>query len=310
MATQIAEPLLLDVEAAAAGIHRVVNAQMAEGIRLVSIRQGFDPRDFALVPLGGAGPLHACALADELHISRIVVPHHPGVLSASGLLAAPIEHDASAAFGEPLAGLDPATVRAKLEELDRRCESLMALEGNLGANRTIEYYADVCYIGQAYHLEVPLLIDPYGPGAHNEALSDLHDRFLTLHDRVYGYAADGAVKIVNLRSVHRAGGGTLAGTSSTGSTSRAPSRRTIRLPDGDGRVEALVMPRDALRAGERIEGPAIVEQVDSTILIAPQWTAEAHPDGCSALAYGPGVGGLSMQSLVSTVCTCGETCAT
>ncbi|MGI9333866.1 MAG: hydantoinase/oxoprolinase family protein [Gammaproteobacteria bacterium] len=284
VATQIAQPLLLDVEAAAAGIHRVVNAQMAEGIRLVSIRQGFDPRDFALVPLGGAGPLHACALADELHIGRIVVPRHPGVLSASGLLAAPVEHDASAAFGERLAGLDPAAVRAKLEELDRRCESLMALEGELGANRTVEYYADVCYMGQAYHLEVPLAVEPHGTGARSDAFSDLYDRFLALHDRVYGYAVDGAVKIVNLRSVHRAGGGALASASSTGPSSRARSHRTIRLPDVAGRIEALVLSRDALSAGQRIEGPAIVEQADSTLLIAPQWIGEVHPDGLLRLS--------------------------
>ena len=102
---RIAEPLGLQVEDAAAGIHRFVNAQMVEGIRLVSVKQGFDPREFSLVAMGGAGPLHACALAHDLGIGRIIIPRHPGVLSAAGLLAAPIEHEVAAAFGESIAGL-------------------------------------------------------------------------------------------------------------------------------------------------------------------------------------------------------------
>ena len=102
IAKRIAAPLGLGIEDAAAGIHQVVNAQMAEGIRLVSVRQGFDPREFTLVAMGGAGPLHACALAADLAIARVVVPRHPGVLSAAGLLAAPIEHEVSTAYAEPL----------------------------------------------------------------------------------------------------------------------------------------------------------------------------------------------------------------
>ena len=90
---RIAGRLNLTVEQAALGIHRILNAQMAEGIRLVSIRQGHDPRRFTLLPLGGGGALHACALAEELGITRVLVPRHPGVLSAAGLLAAPIEHE-------------------------------------------------------------------------------------------------------------------------------------------------------------------------------------------------------------------------
>ena len=104
VARTIAEPLGMSVEAAALGIHRVLNAQMSEAIRLVSIGRGIDPRGYALLPLGGGGPLHACALARELGITRIAVPRHPGVLSAAGLLSAPIEHEVSAAFQRDLRG--------------------------------------------------------------------------------------------------------------------------------------------------------------------------------------------------------------
>ena len=125
----VAAPLGLGIEEAAAGIHQVVNAQMAEGIRLVSVRQGFDPREFTLVAMGGAGPLHACALAADLAIERVVVPRHPGVLSAAGLLAAPIEHEVSTAYAEPFAGLEMAPVRRIVAELDAAGRKLMEREG-------------------------------------------------------------------------------------------------------------------------------------------------------------------------------------
>ncbi len=124
----IAQPLGLSVEDAALGIHRVVNAQMVEGMRLVSIRRGLDPRRFTLVALGGAGPIHATSLAAELGIGNVLIPRHPGVLSAAGLLAAPIEHEMAIAFPRPLAGLDIAAVRRVLDGLDRTCAGLMAEE--------------------------------------------------------------------------------------------------------------------------------------------------------------------------------------
>src|SRR5262249_43645489 len=128
IAEGIAEPLGLSLEEAALGIHRVLNAQMAEGIRLVSVRQGIDPRKFALVPLGGGGGIHATALARELGMTRIVVPLFPGVLSAAGLLAAPVEHEASQAFPAALAGASLERVRGALAALDRICAELMAAE--------------------------------------------------------------------------------------------------------------------------------------------------------------------------------------
>src|SRR5258708_20451884 len=109
----------LSVEEAALGIHRVVNAQMAEAMRLVSIGRGIDPRGHALVPPGGAGPVHAAALAVELGIRRILVPLHPGVLSAAGLLSAPIEHEIAAPYPQPLANADSAAIRALLAPLSQ-----------------------------------------------------------------------------------------------------------------------------------------------------------------------------------------------
>lgn len=152
----VAEPLGLSLEQAALGIHRVVNAQMAEGIRLVSISRGIDPREFALVALGGAGPLHATALASELGMRKVVVPRSPGVLSADGLLAAPVEHEASVAFPRPLAEVLLDDIRDVLAQLDRDCDALMASERLSDGEVQRSYRADVCYVGQAHHIEVPL----------------------------------------------------------------------------------------------------------------------------------------------------------
>ena len=197
----IAERMGVSVETAALGIHRVVNAQMAEAMRLVSIGRGIDPRRYALVPLGGGGPLHAAALAAELGIARIVVPPHPGVLSAAGLLGARVEHEVSAAFPCPLADAECAEVRAALAALDAACAALMAGEGVAPESVAIRHFADLCYIGQGYHLEIPLRGDD--PQGTLQPLAALYRDFLTAHDRVYGHATQAPARIVNLRAVHR-----------------------------------------------------------------------------------------------------------
>ena len=360
-----AEPLGLDVEDAAAGIHQVVNAQMAEGIRLVSVRQGFDPREFTLIAMGGAGPLHACALATDLGIARVVVPRHPGVLSAAGLLAAPIEHEVSVAYGEPLAGLSMAPVRRIVAELDAAGRELTEREGLAPGEIEILHFADVCHVGQGYFLEVSL--DP----SADDGLERLYADFLAAHERVHGHAVEAPARFVNVRAVHRQrmphaagapapgrvgapespdttengprsgaapsgagfgeagldsappgvtstggapagsaspdgappggtsiGGAKAAGTSSdsagSGSARAAGvgsgARRMVRFPDEPGRIETRIVARDALVAGDRLQGPAIVEQDDTTTLIPPGWTALAGDGGIMTLAPEPGPG--------------------
>ncbi|MCB1743489.1 MAG: hydantoinase/oxoprolinase family protein [Gammaproteobacteria bacterium] len=268
----IARPLGLSIEAAAAGIHRVLNAQMAEGVRLVSIRQGFDPRRFSLLPLGGAGPLHACELADELGIRRVLVPARPGVLAATGLLNAPIEHEVSGAFGESLEGLSKEDLQAAFEALDAEARRLMAAEGVDPEQIETDYFADVCYIGQGYHLEVPLML-------HSEApIEQLYKQFLTLHDRVYGYAVDGPLRLVNLRTVHRVPA-PLRSEARLAFRERSLQSRTIRLLQGGDPIDVPVWHRQMLDIGETVEGPMIVEQDDTTLLLTPSWRGTVHESG-------------------------------
>jgi N-methylhydantoinase A/oxoprolinase/acetone carboxylase beta subunit len=278
----IARPLSLSVEDAALGIHRVVNAQMVEGIRLVSIRRGIDPRRFTLVALGGAGPLHATALAAELGIGSVLIPRHPGVLSAAGLLAAPIEHEVAIAFPRPLATLDMADVRRVLNELDHSCARLLAQE-NIGAlTPAIRHSADVWYIGQSYHLEVPF--DDTVP----DPLDKLYRNFLMLHDRIYGHATEQPAAIVNLRSVHRAGGGDHLDQEHwrpLDIDAHKPSRR-IRIAGTDTPVQACIYQRAAMQAGLVFSGPAIVEQDDTTTLVDPGWRGVVLDNGNLLLSRG------------------------
>jgi len=271
----IGGPLGLSVEAAALGIHRVVNAQMAEGIRLVSIRQGLDPRRFALLPMGGAGPLHATALARDLGIARIIVPRHPGVLSAVGLLAAPVEHEASATFSRPLAETSTDQIRGVLTGLDQHCAGLMAVERVDLARVHIAYFADICYIGQAYHLEIPLDLGVADP------LERAYRDFVAAHERVYGHATEGPARLVNLRSVHQTAGGARFGDAALQPERGAADsrRRRIMLAERAEPVEAAVHAREALAAGTVIDGPAIIEQPDTTTLIEPGWRATVRADG-------------------------------
>jgi N-methylhydantoinase A/oxoprolinase/acetone carboxylase beta subunit len=267
--TTIARPLGLTLQHAALGIHRVLNAQMAETIRLVSIGRGIDPRGYTLLPLGGGGPLHATALARELGIRRIAVPPHPGVLSATGLLSAPIEHESSMAFPRPLAGLQWPEVERALADRDEACARLMRSEGVATEQTQIFYFADVCYVGQAYHLEIPLQAKAANP------IETLYRDFLVAHDRVYGHSTEGAARIVNLRSIHRSvvGRPEPAAAAGPGGNNRPKGKRPVLTAESGDFVPAKVYDRSALAAGFEIRGPAIVEQPDTTTLIEPGWRA-------------------------------------
>jgi N-methylhydantoinase A len=262
----VARPLGLTVEQAALGIHRIVNAQIAEGIRFVSIRQGHDPRRFTLLPLGGGGALHACALADELGIGRVLVPRLPGVLSAVGLLSAPVEHEVSSALPRAIDGIDLAEVKTVLAQLDARCRDLMAQENVAGAEVARRYFADVCYAGQAYHLEVP-----FEPAAA-EPFAQLTAAFYAAHDRTYGYAPKSPIRLVNLRTVHSvAGASDLRDEWKPAANPALIRKARVLLPELRAPVEAAVYDRAALKAGDTFSGPAIIEQDDTTTLVTPGW---------------------------------------
>ncbi len=277
----VAKPLGMSVQEAARGIHRVINAQMAEGIRLVSLRQGIDPRGFALLPLGGGGALHATSLARDLHITRIVVPRHPGVLSAAGLLAAPVEHEVSQAFGKALATTDLGEVKTALSALDVQAATLMARERLGDTTQSRLYSADVCYIGQGYTIEVPLQLDASAP------LDSLYEDFLVAHDRVYGHATRTPARIVNLRSMHRAEGLARIDDDALTIEPGDPRKGTRRILVAESRqpLDATIYARAQMPVGFTFTGPAIIEQSDTTTLVEPGWNGTIDAAGNLLLTH-------------------------
>ena len=270
----IAIPLSMTVEQAALGIHRVVNAQMAEGMRQVSIRQGHDPRDFALVPLGGAGPVHGVALAEELSINTVIVPTHPGVLSAEGLLVAPIEHEVSIGFPRNLndAGIDE--LRAAFERLDNQCTVLMNAEAKQVDNIEVTHAVDICYVGQSHYLAIS--IDLNQPDPRVAMYSD----FIQAHDQVFGYSTESPARIVNLRSIHRSQGHESGSTVVVEAPQDDPLKGQRRVVfDLDQVSEVDIFERRHIAVGGTVEGPAVIEQPDTTTVLYSNWSATVVESG-------------------------------
>jgi len=197
----------------------------------------------------------------------VVVPRIPGVLAAAGLLAAPVEHEVSAAFSTPLADFDRAALALALDEIDGRAAELMCAEQIPADEVIISYYADVCYIGQSYNLEIPIRLEDEDPGAR------LYRDFLAAHDRVYGHSVDTPAKIVNIRTVHQARGSEMLPEMrfALSDKSAVLERRDILVSGEPSAVAATVYNRDALPESFRLSGPAIVQQLDTTTLVEPGW---------------------------------------
>jgi N-methylhydantoinase A/oxoprolinase/acetone carboxylase beta subunit len=270
---RLAARLGLSVVATAAGIHRVINARMADQIRLVTIQRGHDPRQFTLVLLGGAGPVHGVALAKEMGIWRILVPEAPGVLSAFGLLAAHIEHHHSRTAPSEVGRADLGAINTLLAALDREGRERMRDEGVPDGEVRVAFSADMRYLGQAYELAVPIAA-PVRP----EHLDPIQESFHAAHDRVYGYhRREDTVEFVNFRAVHThpLPGPRLRPRARTArSVSQAKKgERPAYFAEAKGSVPTPVFERERLPVGEWISGPAIVEQPDTTTVIYPGYRA-------------------------------------
>ena len=262
----------------AAGIHRVINARMADQIRLVTIKRGYDPRQFALVVLGGAGPVHGVALAEEMGMTDVIVPEAPGVLAAFGLLSAAIEHHHARTLQAPTDAIDLSAVNRCLAELDAMGRERMRAEEVPPSGVSVAYSADMRYVGQAYELEVTIAAPVVA-----ERMGEILAAFHAVHERVYGYArTQQPVEFVNFRAVHkyplpRPSLASTAPASGTLDQARIGERRAWFSPGGFAR--AALYERVRLPIGARVAGPAIIEQVDTTTVIPPGHVALVEPSG-------------------------------
>jgi N-methylhydantoinase A/oxoprolinase/acetone carboxylase beta subunit len=267
---------------AAHGILTVCNEAMAEAIRAVTIRRGIDPRGFALIAFGGAGPVHAGRVAEALGMRAVVVPPRPGVLAAEGLLQAPTEEERNATFFRPTTTDAAPAIR---ETLDR----LAAEAGRrLGARATEDgcyarFAADMRYAGQAYELEVPIDVTDADLVAPTVA------RFHEIYRTVYGHTRPAEpVEFVNLRAVVGCRPPALpTGASPLSPTPAASSdARTVWFSPNDSPTETPVLARAGLAAGTTIAGPAIIEQSDTTTVVYPGHVCEVHIWGALILTVG------------------------
>jgi N-methylhydantoinase A len=274
---EVAEPLGLDIAAAARGILNITDNKMMGAIRLVSVERGLDPRDFALMPFGGAGPLHGGALARLLGIPTIVIPPAPGVLSAIGLLVSSLRSE----FSRTLAlgsGLDPASLAAVFAELRDEGAAWLDSEGIAADARTILLSADMRYMNQGFELSVPWQGEVIDEATLAATFAAFHER----HTELYTFAQpDVPVEIVTLRA------------SAAGSLPHpdfpeiGPGRPvgecvvgTTRIAFECGAADCPVYDREAMGAGAEVRGPAIFRQLDTTILLLPDQVATIDPHGC------------------------------
>jgi N-methylhydantoinase A/oxoprolinase/acetone carboxylase beta subunit len=277
---QIGEPLGLSAGEAAWGVYRLANANMERAMRIVSVERGRDPRKYALVAFGGAGPLHAARLARTLGIPKIIVPFGAGVGSAIGMLEANSKLDASLTRLLQLSAGAEGQIEDVYRQLDAR---VLADLQRLGATAdpTIKRFAYLRYAGQGHDIRVDL---PEFPVRHGY-VADVAARFEAAYQTKYGYRQPGAVvEAVDwyiVASVASAGAGWHRAKSWRGQASGSFRRGTRKayFPEAGGYADCPIIDRSALPIGEIVEGPAIIEEAEATTLLLPRSTASVSPRG-------------------------------
>jgi N-methylhydantoinase A len=286
--SRCAEPLGIDSVGSAMGIVDIANATMGQAMRLVTVQRGYDPRGFCMVAFGGAGPAHANALAAALAVPIVLIPPGPGVAAALGMLVSDLRHDYRATHLQPLRTARAKKLAAVFDDFAESAYATLAGEGVPAERVRLERYLDMRYIGQSWKLNVPIGMDDLRDDA---ALMQVKSAFDQLHETTYSYCApDDQAEIVNV--------GMLA----TGlmprielravpSGDRSPcaahtATRPVYFGEVSGFVSSEVYDRYALRVGNVIDGPAIIEEVDSTTLVHPGYVAEVGQFGVLMLRSG------------------------
>jgi N-methylhydantoinase A len=278
--TAIAQPLGLTVPEAAAHIVEVVNGAMAQALRIVSIERGHDPQEFSLIAFGGAGPIHAVSLAEELRIPEVIVPPAPGAFSALGLVTSDLRRDYSRTLYADLGSLSPGRVAEVVAGLEQAGREMLLAARVPSERQVLLRQADVRYRRQAYELTVPIT-----RGEITDAtLCDLAEAFHVRHEQTYGHANRAEhVQLVNLRLTALGRLQDLALAQRADPASARVQRRDVWFA-GTGFTPTSVHWRDGLASGTQLTGPAIIEAMDSTTLVPPGWRARIDDLGYIGLA--------------------------
>jgi N-methylhydantoinase A len=273
---KIARPLNVEVLAAAYGITQVANATMMRALRAVSTERGRDPRDFTLIAFGGAGPIHAAALADSLSMTRVQIPLYPGLFSALGLLLADYRHDYIRSVAVTLDQLDPQAVLRHYQELETQARAELAEEGIAADQIRFERQVDLKYGYQVAELSLP-----FPDGSSADLQNRLAQLFTEAHRQAFGYDRADTIELVSVRLQAVASSGhlrfsELTGTGNEGAPPPSPSRTAYFGPQA-GECEAAVYQRTALEQAR--SGPLIVEEPDTTVVVPPGWTVQYDVSG-------------------------------
>jgi N-methylhydantoinase A len=270
----VATPLGIDLTEAAWGVVRTVNATMADAVRRVLATKGVDPRELSLVAFGGNGPVHAWAQAEELGIDRVLVPRTAPGFSALGLLVADYVVDLSRAYVSPLADADPLRMRRLLDELADEAAKELAPAGLDSSRVGVECYAGLCYPGQNFDLQVPV---PPGDITIDALANAFHD----LHEADRGYAFREAKP--QLRQVRVVTTGRTDKPAQPASVGNAAPARAVKgerpVYFGSGFLPTTVYDGPALAAGARIDGPALIEEPFTVVVVGPDQSLTLDAQG-------------------------------
>jgi len=270
LVTRIAKPLGLELQEAASAVVRVANANMADAVRLISIRRGYDPRDFALVAFGGAGGLHGADVARELNIPTVIIPPNPGVTSALGCLLVDIRHDLSAMFGHLADSASEEEFEDAFTALEAEASDRLRHEGVASENAMLQRAASMRYLGQWRSLSVNC---GSGPGALADAVNLFHEQY----EREYAFRQDDApVEIyqLSLTAIGKTPKPAFHGHDASPKPSpQCTDSRKVYF-ESTGWIETAVFDRQELPAGTHLVGPTVIYQLDSTTVVPPGATAD------------------------------------
>jgi len=284
---RLGERIGMDADDAALGVTQILTQNMVNAISINSVQKGFDPRDFSLVAFGGGGPLYGVDIARELSIPRVIVPLHPGITSAMGLLASDLKYETQRTVMVSAAEADPGELERTFLELEALGRERLDADGVAEEDRLFQRWADCRYVGQAYELLV-------GVGQRPIDAAAIAAEFEAAHEREFFYRfEDAPVQIVHLRSyaiglMPKLELAPIAeGTGEVSAGALVDRRPVLFALDGDRAPhETPFYDRTGLRAGDSITGPAVIEQLDSTTVLPPASTARVQRDGAIVIDIG------------------------
>src|SRR2546426_2021018 len=281
VAELVAKRLRMQVLDGAVGVLRIAVAKIVEALRAATVEKGLDPRKMTLVAFGGAGPMFACEVAEQLEIEKIVVPPAAGLLSSLGLLLAEPLHDSARTVLKDVEDVNPGELETIFRKMEGKAVDLLHKEGVKQRDVKYQRLLEMRYQGQSYELPVPLLERIVTGGIVRSAVRDFH----RIHQTKYGYSQPGKpVEIVNVRSYCRGKPGTIARV--MGRLAREedpPKSRRVWFMDGHS-IECRVLRRDTLPLGTKGKGPCVIEDYDSTLVIPPGARYVIDRNGSASIA--------------------------